>query len=228
MNGFIYIIFNTENKKYYLGSTTNIETRFKMHLWKLKKGVHHSLHLQNAWNKYGESSFVFKVLYESMDVRLDEQNELNQLDYSKSYNISRSATGGNDAVKFHPNYEEIKQKISISKKGKIPTNRVEISVDGIIYPSYAHAKNSLNIPIVTIRYRCLSKNSKFETWFIMGRKKEKESLVRQGSKHGTQIICDEKEFDSYAEAARFYKLSITAIQHRVSSKNYPNFILKNV
>lgn len=61
---FIYKIINTVNGKFYVGSTTNTSERFRVHRNRLRKGRHHSQHLQAAWNKYGEKIFVFHVIEE--------------------------------------------------------------------------------------------------------------------------------------------------------------------
>jgi group I intron endonuclease len=59
---FIYKIINTINNKFYVGSTTNTKDRFAVHRKRLRKNVHHTKHLQAAWNKYGEKAFVFHVI----------------------------------------------------------------------------------------------------------------------------------------------------------------------
>jgi group I intron endonuclease len=59
---FIYKIINTVNGKFYVGSTTNTRERFRVHRNRLRNNKHHSPHLQAAWNKYGESMFVFHVI----------------------------------------------------------------------------------------------------------------------------------------------------------------------
>ena len=58
----IYSIFNLLNGKKYIGSSKNIYNRWHEHLHNLKNNKAHNLHLQNAWNKYGEENFVFNVL----------------------------------------------------------------------------------------------------------------------------------------------------------------------
>ena len=58
----IYQIKCLSNNKIYIGSSINIYQRWKNHKWNLNKNTHHSIHLQNCWNKYGESNFEFKVL----------------------------------------------------------------------------------------------------------------------------------------------------------------------
>lgn len=59
---FIYKIVNINNGKFYVGSTINTRERFRVHRKRLRKGNHHCHHLQAAWNKYGEKSFVFLVI----------------------------------------------------------------------------------------------------------------------------------------------------------------------
>jgi group I intron endonuclease len=58
----VYKIINAANGKFYVGSTTNTRERFRTHRNKLRRGAHHCLYLQAAWNKYGEKSFIFYIV----------------------------------------------------------------------------------------------------------------------------------------------------------------------
>jgi len=58
----IYKIINIVNGKFYVGSTINQRERFRAHRSKLRNNVHHCAHLQAAWNKYGEDSFIFRPI----------------------------------------------------------------------------------------------------------------------------------------------------------------------
>lgn len=60
----IYAIRNNVTGKYYVGSASNFVGRRKVHLSRLRHGTHHSVLLQRAWDKYGESAFEFVVLEE--------------------------------------------------------------------------------------------------------------------------------------------------------------------
>ena len=64
MKGYIYKITNKENNKIYIGSSFNIEKRKNAHFNALRNGKHHSIHLQRAYNNYGEKAFVFTVVKE--------------------------------------------------------------------------------------------------------------------------------------------------------------------
>lgn len=58
----VYQIYNTKTNKRYIGSSLKVSRRWPQHLYLLRNGKHHSKHLQHAWDKYGEESFVFECL----------------------------------------------------------------------------------------------------------------------------------------------------------------------
>ena len=57
----IYVIVNRRDGKYYLGSSVNIDKRWREHKRLLKLNKHHSKPLQNAYNKYGISCLNYIV-----------------------------------------------------------------------------------------------------------------------------------------------------------------------
>lgn len=63
----IYKIINVVNNKFYVGSAVNFSRRKTRHFSELRTNRHSNLKLQNAWNKYGEKSFVFVVVEEVQD-----------------------------------------------------------------------------------------------------------------------------------------------------------------
>lgn len=60
----IYSITNIINNKRYIGQSKNIYKRWSKHKSELRNNKHANQHLQTAWNKYGESCFIFEVLEE--------------------------------------------------------------------------------------------------------------------------------------------------------------------
>lgn len=64
MSGVIYKIVNLVTSDFYVGSSINFANRIQLHRQRLNRNRHHCAHLQNAWNKYGKSSFVFVVVEE--------------------------------------------------------------------------------------------------------------------------------------------------------------------
>ncbi len=62
MNSGVYQIRNIKNNKRYIGSSIDIDSRWYRHKKHLRKGVHHSILLQRAWDKDYEGAFVFEIL----------------------------------------------------------------------------------------------------------------------------------------------------------------------
>jgi len=112
----VYRIRNKLDSKRYVGSAQDFNERWDVHKKELRKGIHGNLHLQRAWNKYGEENFAFEVEEEVLgkqklrldieQIYLDEGFELGNL-----YNVARKAGGGNLG-------EEVNQKISKASKGR--------------------------------------------------------------------------------------------------------------
>lgn len=65
----IYKILCTPNNKIYIGSSQNLQKRFKQHINHLKIGNHINKHLQNAYNKYGVHNLQFIIIE---NVRINE------------------------------------------------------------------------------------------------------------------------------------------------------------
>jgi group I intron endonuclease len=85
----VYQIINKSNNKKYVGSSKDIGHRWYRHKLALRNNKHYNDHLQRAWNKYGEVSFVFKVLevVEDKSKLLEiEQYWLDKLETYKSKN----------------------------------------------------------------------------------------------------------------------------------------------
>ena len=75
MNSGVYRIINIVNNKMYIGSSKDLNTRKTNHFIMLRGGKHHSIHLQRAFDKYGERNFKFEVLeYCEESIILDREN----------------------------------------------------------------------------------------------------------------------------------------------------------
>ena len=58
---YFYTITNIRNNKVYCGITKDPHNRYLKHFRELRNNCHHSIKLQNAFNKYGENNFKFKI-----------------------------------------------------------------------------------------------------------------------------------------------------------------------
>ena len=117
----VYHILNLVNGKVYIGSSVNINRRFYSHKWELNNNSHVNCHLQNAWNKYGEHNFEFKII-EKVDGSYDDLLKAEQkwIDYfesynrDKGYNISKYASGSGG----YEVSDETKEKLRIAATGR--------------------------------------------------------------------------------------------------------------
>ena len=113
----IYKIENLENRKCYVGSSTNIKYRFATHLHHLINNKHDNNYLQNSWNKYGKDNFKFGIIEECEEGELvkKEQGWINYFKNIKnSYNL-RLYCDSNRGMSLS---DEHKTKISNALKGR--------------------------------------------------------------------------------------------------------------
>jgi group I intron endonuclease len=111
----VYKIVNTVNGKTYVGSASHsILKRWRVHKFELRRGSHTNQHLQRAWIKYGEDSFVFEIVetVKPDKCREREQYWLNLL--NPEYNILKIA-GSASGYKHTP---ESLEKMRIASTGR--------------------------------------------------------------------------------------------------------------
>lgn len=109
----VYRIQNTENGKFYIGSSVNIRWRAHKHLSHLRRGIHANAHLQAAFNKYGEQAFSVELVEvcDKADLLNFEQRHLDQL--APDYNICRHAAN----TLGYRHTAESKAKMAVHNKG---------------------------------------------------------------------------------------------------------------
>lgn len=125
----IYKIEHVDSGKTYVGSAVNIKRRWGEHKARLNSKTHPNPKLQNAWNKYGEGSFVFGVIEEcELEVLIEmEQKYIDTLEVvTLGYNICEVA----GSVLGIKRSEETKLRMSEAQKGRIISDehRKNISV----------------------------------------------------------------------------------------------------
>lgn len=121
----IYQIRNLVNGKIYVGSSVNLNRRKNKHFYKLRHNMHANLKLQNAFNKYGETAFIFEII-EIVD---DKHQLLNREQYyidkynvvQDGYNILPNAYS---TLGFYPT-AETRHKMSIAQKGRCHTEEAK-------------------------------------------------------------------------------------------------------
>lgn len=129
----IYQFKNTVNNKIYIGSSTELDKRKENHIYSLRKGTHHSVYFQRAWDKYGEESFKYEILeLLDDDTTTKELLEREQfwLDKTKCYEAERGynilkIAGSNKGFKMSA---ESRAKLSKSRMGIRPNEKTRLKL----------------------------------------------------------------------------------------------------
>ena len=234
----IYKIVNILNKKSYYGSSVEIEKRWIRHKKDLKRNKHHNIHLQRAWNKYGEENFIFEIviLCEVDNLLIIEQSYLNK---NPKYNIGKGASGG-DNISNNPNKNKIAKKISLSMKNRY-SNMTKEEIDKI--HSKPGNKNYNWKGGISKNYcKCGKKISPNNKTCIKCRDTAKEKNPFYGKKHSKEnleffsynqkgicnhdnkisVIIDDIEYETLTDASRKLKINYLTIRWRCLSSN-PKF-----
>lgn len=115
-NSGVYIIENIINGKWYIGSSLKLNTRYQLHMNSLKRKVHHNWKLQRDFNKYGEDTFIYKILL-FLDGEIIRTIEREMIEYFETYKDSGYNINRDTLSRFGSKQSEItKKKISDSLK----------------------------------------------------------------------------------------------------------------
>ena len=68
----IYKITNLKNNKGYIGQSSDIKKRWRNHKFELKNNIHNNPYLQNAFNKYGEEAFEFRIIEKTLIILIQQ------------------------------------------------------------------------------------------------------------------------------------------------------------
>jgi hypothetical protein len=128
----IYMITNVVNGKKYVGQTITCKRRWIAHRYELNGNRHHNYKLQNAWNKYGSSNFLFEVI----DATAQSLEELDLLEmqyiatfdsWKSGYNLTEGADTRN-------------------------SQSIPVTWNRVTYPSYAAAEQAAGYDTGVFRY----------------------------------------------------------------------------
>lgn len=118
MKYYYYEITNLANNKKYCGITRDPNTRKNRHFRELEKDCHHSIRLQNAFNKYGKNNFVFEVV-DSLETESSLeafQKEKELIAKNNSYENGYNMTPGGE-INITP---EMLEKMRLSHEKLVP------------------------------------------------------------------------------------------------------------
>lgn len=118
----VYKILNNISGKCYIGISKHCQERIKQHVRELKHNRHTNNHLQRAWNKYGEESFICSVI-EKFDLsEVDKTHvllrEIYWIDFYNSCENGYNQSHGGDGSTFVQLSKERNEKISKAIRGR--------------------------------------------------------------------------------------------------------------
>ena len=136
----VYVIENLMNNKIYIGSSVmKVIKRINHHISMLKANKHKNTHLQNAFNKYGETSFCVSIIEntEKHNTLEREQYWIDRHNFDDLYNINPLASGTPNMSKetILKRAETMKKRYASGeiqsnfKKGHIPWNKGKSDID---------------------------------------------------------------------------------------------------
>lgn len=114
----IYCIKNVYNNKRYIGQSINICKRWQDHQSDLRNNQHVNIHLQAAYNKYGEDCFRYFIIEECTKEELDDREIFWINYYDTYYNGYNRNLGGKSWRKNIKLSKEQRKAISIALTGR--------------------------------------------------------------------------------------------------------------
>lgn len=197
------------NGKSYVGQSTNITQRLSKHKSELRHNKHQNLHLQNAWNKYGEYNFIFNVI-EYCDI--DELDDIEKY-YINIWNLTNNQYGYNIETGGHFNKklsQGTKQKIRDAKKGCAPWNKGKTNI---------YSKKTLKAMSDVRKGKSLSESTKNKiskanntTGFYRVRK-------IKSSKYKKGFFWDYRFYDANNKRRRVCSVSLLQLEKKVKTQN---------
>lgn len=163
----------------------HLESRKLQHFSELRRGAHHNKPLQAAFNKYGESAFVFEVLYQTAtyeEARRLEGEILQEYFGDSLFNTTNQNAGfmpGNPSKKGIPCSEATKAKIGAANRGRKHTeeSRRKISA-ALMGNTFTKGKKKSAEAVARMRVTGKQPNAghyKVTTWYC------KDGVVYAGS-----------------------------------------------
>lgn len=232
----IYSIFNKVNNKEYIGLSTKLRRRKSIHFNRLRKNTHPNKYLQNAFNKYGEINFDFRII-EYCNIEELETKEIFWINYNKTITTGYNLKKGGKSCSFVS--QETRRKLSENtprtwkdKKGKDHPNSKKVyqyNLDGTFVKQwYGSAEILRELKIDICRVMCGDAKS---AGGFMWRRYYSEKIeshpyinINPSCKEVDMFDLDEnfiKTFASYKEASAFLNI-VPRLFSKAISRAKPN------
>lgn len=198
----IYQIRNIINENTYIGSSVDIRSRLRTHKSRLARNVHDNPILQNAWNKYGESSFMFEILLicERDETLRHEQLFLDNLEHR--YNIATNAKAPRLGLPSSERQKQIARETFIGNKYGLGYRHTEEAKRKISEASKGN-KNCLGRKHSEETKQKMSESRRGENSPCFGKKATPETLQRMSESQRGKTVSEETR-KKLSEATTLY------------------------
>lgn len=126
----VYMIRNKNDDAKYIGSSTDVEERWKQHIRSLQKGSHHSYKLQQAYNAVKDiNAFEFSLIENVSNKQKLYDREQYWTDYYDTYKSGYNCTERADGTDKHSNNKCLIHSETEAEKFKMLYNTYRDSLD---------------------------------------------------------------------------------------------------
>jgi len=215
----VYTIRSKTSGKAYYGSTNNFKRRRSQHLQRLRRGTHHSSHLQNAWNIYQEPDFVIEVLHQfatETEMLACEKGFLANI--GNTYNVSTEVDKGH--TRGRPRSEATKAKLSAMFKGKFVSEETK---ERIRIARAKQVMTNAGIPHTEETKQLIREKRKLQTNTRKGHKaseelRQKLSAAKKGKEYPrVKVVTPDGVYIGVKDAAQHYGVNVATIRYRVKN-----------
>lgn len=249
MKGYTYKIINNVDGKFYVGSSVDINKRWKRHLSELRNNLHHNINLQQAYNTCNRDAFELEIVYEGILYQQKEQDLLDNTDQGILYNICKGVHGG-DTYTNNPNLDDIRKRTSDTLKylrslegegnpwkdmdfrGELNPNwKGGISADyDLIWDKCVCGEDKKRVSALCYNCHVNSRQGSKNPFFGKTHSEEAKEKIRKARSEDinnigwVKVSIEGVVFNNKSEAARHYQVSRGTVTHRCKSINFPDWI----
>lgn len=213
---YVYSIRSKTSGKAYYGSTNNFKRRRSQHLVLLRRGAHHSPHLQRAWDLYQQDDFVIEILHvfnNETDMLVCEKELIK--DIRSTYNTSTEVDKCHMRGRKHS--DETKEKLSKMFSGRAVSEETKILIraarkNQIVRSGFKHSEDTKS-KIRIARAKQISSNLGLK---MTESAKQKMKFAKLGKEFPrVKVITPDGIFVGVKDAAKHFGVHVATIRYRV-------------
>lgn len=224
----IYMIYNKENDKKYIGSSINMYERLHKHFSLLRNNKHENQYLQNAFNKSGVENFDVKILkFCNEEELLGFESIFCEIicpEYNLTKDIIRNAPSPETILKIKETLKEgyrSKRIVSLSKKPICIYNlKGEFLVE---LSSIKETCQYINCTPSSVNRTARGLYKQINGFQVFYKGQEKPVNLENIGKKWFKVIVsknnDVKIFNNYTDAAKYINVNRWVVQRKMQKNN---------